>query len=293
MEAKPASLPAVVPTPVEAGAIFSSAKKQSDVLRQAMSEAVATSAKGALEVNDKIIDAMNTQSLAALDLWRSAISPPLCPKPSRRRARRRAKFTRRLPPSGRTSPRPRRSGSPRASSPCNRRCTVRVAKHAIHQRYHALRLGLLGRAFFMSSSPIPAVIAVIIRDDRTLLVRRANPPDAGLWGFPGGKIEFGETVNDAAVRELLEETGVHAEAQDVLTTLDILVRDAGGDVQQHYILIAVQCRWVSGEPVAADDALEARWFAIAELDPDTLAMSVDVDVIARRAQAKASNLGNL
>jgi 8-oxo-dGTP diphosphatase len=141
----------------------------------------------------------------------------------------------------------------------------------------------------MSPSPIPAVIAVVIRNGRTLLVRRANPPDAGLWGFPGGKIEFGETVKDAAIRELLEETAVHAEAQDVLTTLDVLVRDAGGNVRQHYILIAVQCRWISGEPAAGDDALEARWFPIAELDPNTLAMSVDVDVIARRAHA-ASNL---
>jgi 8-oxo-dGTP diphosphatase len=144
----------------------------------------------------------------------------------------------------------------------------------------------------MSPSPIPAVIAVVIRSGWTLLVRRANPPDAGLWGFPGGKIEFGETVKDAATRELLEETAVHAEARDVLTTLDVLVRDAGGDIRQHYILIAVQCRWIAGEPIAGDDALEARWFPIAELDPNTLAMSVDVDVIARRAHT-ASNLSDL
>ena len=72
----------------------------------------------------------------------------------------------------------------------------------------------------------------------------------------------------------------------------MVVFTAGGDVRQHYILIAVQCRWISGEPAAGDDALEARWFPIAELDPNTLAMSADVDVIARRAHA-ASNLGDL
>jgi 8-oxo-dGTP diphosphatase len=143
------------------------------------------------------------------------------------------------------------------------------------------------------SSPIPAVIAVVIRDDHALLVRRANPPDAGMWGFPGGKIEFSETVKDAAIRELLEETGVHAEAQDVVTTVDVLVRSSSGTVEQHYILIAVQCRWISGEPVAGDDALEARWFPIAQLDPSTLTISADVDVIARRALASASNLGDL
>ena len=122
-----------------------------------------------------------------------------------------------------------------------------------------------------------------------MLVRRANPPDAGLWGFPGGKIEFGETVKAAAIRELLEETGVQAEAQDVMTTLDILVPDPAGVVQQHYILIAVRCRWIAGEPVAGDDALEATWFAISDLDPGRTAMSADVDAIVRRAQALASD----
>jgi 8-oxo-dGTP diphosphatase len=144
----------------------------------------------------------------------------------------------------------------------------------------------------MSSSPIPAVIAVVVHEGRALLVRRANPPDAGLWGFPGGKIEFGETVKDAAIRELREETGVHAAAQGVLTALDVLVRDAGGDIRQHYILIAVQCRWIAGEPIAGDDALEARWFPVTDLKPNTLAMSADVDVIARRAH-EASNLSDL
>ncbi|MBQ0821280.1 NUDIX hydrolase [Microvirga sp. HBU67558] len=137
----------------------------------------------------------------------------------------------------------------------------------------------------MFTSPIPAVIAVVIRDGYTLLVRRTNPPDAGLWGFPGGKIEFGETVEEATMRELLEETAVHAEAQDVITTLDVITRGSGGQVQQHYILTAVQCRWISGEPIAGDDALEAKWFLIEDLDPTVLPMSADVDVVARRAKA--------
>ncbi len=142
----------------------------------------------------------------------------------------------------------------------------------------------------MCASPVPAVIAVVVHDGQALLVRRANPPDAGLWGFPGGKIEFSETVKAAATRELLEETGIHGEAQEILTTLDILVRDLSGNVQQHYILIAVQCRWISGLPVAGDDALEARWFPVADLDPDKLPMSADVDVIARRAQALVASI---
>jgi 8-oxo-dGTP diphosphatase len=146
---------------------------------------------------------------------------------------------------------------------------------------------MTGQAFLPSPSPVPAVIAVLVHEGQALLVRRANPPDAGLWGFPGGKIDYGETVKASALRELLEETGVRAEAQEILTTLDILVRSGDGALQQHYILIAVRCRWLSGLPLAGDDALEARWFPISDLHPDRLAMSADVDVIAGLAEEAA------
>lgn len=151
---------------------------------------------------------------------------------------------------------------------------------------------MTGQAFSRSPSPVPAVIAVVVHEGRALLVRRANPPDAGLWGFPGGKIEYGETVSEAATRELLEETGVLAEAQDVITALDILVRSEDDAVLQHYILIAMRCRWLSGEPRAGDDALEAGWFSLTALDPKTLPMSADVDVIALRAAAMNQSTGS-
>lgn len=156
---------------------------------------------------------------------------------------------------------------------------------------------MTSQAFFHSyasaPSPVPAVIAVVIKNGKALLVRRANPPDAGLWGYPGGKIEYGETVSAAAVRELREETGVEAQAQDIITTLDILVRNEDGAISQHYILVAVLCRWLCGDPIAADDALEANWFALDELRPETLPMSADVDAIAKRAQAmNAANKKN-
>jgi 8-oxo-dGTP diphosphatase len=146
---------------------------------------------------------------------------------------------------------------------------------------------MTGQAFLPSPSPIPAVIAVLVHEGRALLVRRANPPDAGLWGFPGGKIEYGETVKAAALRELLEETGIQAQAQEILTTLDILVRSDHGALQQHYILIAVRCRWLSGLPFAGDDALEARWVPVSDLRPDRITISADVDMIARLAEATA------
>jgi len=131
--------------------------------------------------------------------------------------------------------------------------------------------------------PIAATIAAVFHDGRILLVRRANPPDAGRWGFPGGKIEAGETIDSAAVRELLEETGVRAEAHRVITAVDAFDRDDHGKLRRHFILIAVLCKWHSGEPVAGDDALEARWFALDELDESGLALSLDVARVARQA----------
>ena len=115
------------------------------------------------------------------------------------------------------------------------------------------------------AAPIPAALAVVVRNGRVLLVRRAKAPNAGMWGFPGGSIEPGETVAEAAVRELREETGLIAEAGDVLTVIDVIHRDEDGTVRLHFVLVAVRCRWQAGEARAADDAADARWFTVDEI----------------------------
>ncbi|MBW7984884.1 NUDIX hydrolase [Enterobacillus tribolii] len=131
-------------------------------------------------------------------------------------------------------------------------------------------------------SPVAATIAVVVHNDRVLLVRRANPPDAGLWGFPGGKIQAGETLSAAALRELHEETNLIAEAGPVLTTLDALDYAANGQLRHHFILVAVLCRCCHGETKirAGDDALEARWFVTSDLmrEPPPLSEGV-LDVL--------------
>ncbi|QIB33313.1 NUDIX hydrolase [Ancylobacter pratisalsi] len=113
--------------------------------------------------------------------------------------------------------------------------------------------------------PVPAVLAVVLREDQVMLVRRANPPDQGLWGFPGGRMEVGETHFDAALRELMEETGIVADAPRLLTVLDFIQHDAAGRLAHHFAMIAVLCRWQAGEGEAADDALETRWFDRVEI----------------------------
>ena len=113
--------------------------------------------------------------------------------------------------------------------------------------------------------PIVAVLAVVLRGERALIVERANAPNKGRWGFPGGVLELGETVAEGAMRELLEETGVTAQASGVLTVLDAIDRDAEGRVRYHYALIAVRGTWQAGEGIAGDDAGAVAWLSREEI----------------------------
>ena len=113
--------------------------------------------------------------------------------------------------------------------------------------------------------PIVGVLAIVMRGDRVLVVRRANPPMLGRWGFPGGVLELGETVAQGAMRELEEETGVKAEAAGPLTVIDTIDRDREDRVRYHYTLVAVIGHWQSGEGKAGDDADEVAWLTRAEI----------------------------
>jgi 8-oxo-dGTP diphosphatase len=122
-----------------------------------------------------------------------------------------------------------------------------------------------GEARRYPKRPIVGVLAVVLRGERALVVRRANPPMAGRWGFPGGVLELGETVAEGAMRELLEETGVVAEPIGPLTVIDTIDRDDEGRVRFHYTLVAMRGRWLSGEGVADDDADEVAWLSRADI----------------------------
>jgi ADP-ribose pyrophosphatase len=100
---------------------------------------------------------------------------------------------------------------------------------------------------------------LIEKDGRYLLIRRAADPDKGMWSVPGGLVEVGEKVKDAAAREALEETGLRVELVERLGVVDKIMRDEEGRVRYHFIIVQFLARIVEGEVKAMDDALEARW----------------------------------
>lgn len=109
--------------------------------------------------------------------------------------------------------------------------------------------------------PSPAVAAALVHRGSLLLVRRRYPPNAGMLALPGGKVEPGEPLLEAALRELREETGIMAEAERVLTAIDQFQHDDEGRLMRHFVIVVVLCRWVGGMAIAGDDASEVLWLA--------------------------------
>jgi 8-oxo-dGTP diphosphatase len=114
-------------------------------------------------------------------------------------------------------------------------------------------------------SPLVGVGAIIIDDGRVLLVKRGHPPLAGEWSIPGGVLELGETLREAAVREAREETCLAVETAELLGVYDRVLRDNDGRTLYHFVLIDFLCLPVAGDAEAADDADEVRWFTPAEI----------------------------
>ena len=114
--------------------------------------------------------------------------------------------------------------------------------------------------------PQAAVGVACFRGGQVLLIRRGTPPLTGEWPLPGGRIEPGETVRAAALRELKEETGVEAELAGLIDVVDAIITNREKTlVTRHYVLTDFAARWVSGEPQAGDDAADARFFDLEEV----------------------------
>lgn len=131
------------------------------------------------------------------------------------------------------------------------------------------------------SAPIVGVGAIVIHTGNVLLVRRAREPSIGQWSLPGGAVELGETLEDAVVREVLEEAGLSVQPVRMVQTLDRIEKDTSGNVRYHYVLVDFLCRvafvgsdgrWqgaaergASRTLQAATDVSDAQWVRLEEL----------------------------
>jgi 8-oxo-dGTP diphosphatase len=113
--------------------------------------------------------------------------------------------------------------------------------------------------------PFLAVSAAIIRDGRVLVARRARAPALGIWTMPGGVVEAGETLTEALVREIAEETAMIVEPVALAGHREVVVRDDDQRVSRHFVILCFATRWISGEPQLNEELAEARWLKPEEL----------------------------
>jgi len=108
--------------------------------------------------------------------------------------------------------------------------------------------------------------AVIFREDKVLLVLRGKPPAEKQWSIPGGCVELGETLQEAAEREIAEEAGIIIQAKNPIYTFDVIERDENGDIRFHYVIVDLAADYVSGELRAGDDAVDVSWVSLKDLN---------------------------
>ena len=118
--------------------------------------------------------------------------------------------------------------------------------------------------------PYVGVGVIVFRGQEVLLVKRNKEPNKGQWSIPGGRQIIGETAEEAAQRELLEETGVNVDQLLLVDVVDAIIPDAEGKIKYHYTLVDYMGHWYSGDSRAGDDAQEVRWVNLKELNSYSL-----------------------
>ena len=130
------------------------------------------------------------------------------------------------------------------------------------------------------NQPKLAVGAVVFKDQNVLLVKRGKAPAKGVWAIPGGRVELGETLKQAAEREVLEETGIRIKAGDPIYSFEIIDHDENREVRFHYYIVDLDAEYLDGEVTPGDDADDAAWVSVDDLNkrnvnPRTLELLTD------------------
>jgi mutator protein MutT len=114
--------------------------------------------------------------------------------------------------------------------------------------------------------PIVGVGAIVTKDNKILLVKRAHEPGLGQWTLPGGVVELGESLEEAVQREVLEECGIKVEIKDFAGIVERVIRDEAGKIKYHYIIIDYKASYLKGELCAGSDVEEASWLSLDQIE---------------------------
>ncbi len=156
----------------------------------------------------------------------------------------------------------------------------------------AVTIGDMKRKY--PDNPIIGVGGIVFREDQVLLIKRGKEPNLGRWSIPGGAVHTGETLKEAVIRELKEETHLEVEVLAVTKVLDRIFRDPDGRVAYHYVLVDFLCHPQEGELKPDSDAADARFVPLKELSPyalppHTLEVILRADRLRRHLQEGSSS----
>lgn len=133
--------------------------------------------------------------------------------------------------------------------------------------------------------PRVGVGAIVWKEGKVLLIRRATPPRQDKWSLPGGLQHLGETLTQAILREIQEETSLAVHLGEIVAAVDIIERDAAGEIEYHYSVVDFEADWLLGEPLPGDDACEAIWadpLYLAKYDLPQIQQEVIARALSRR-----------
>ena len=142
------------------------------------------------------------------------------------------------------------------------------------------------------SRPCVGVGVVIFKGEKILLAERDRRPNGKMWSIPGGAQELGETAEEAAIREIREETDLEINILGLVDVVDVIRRDIEGKVEYHYTLVDFYAEWLSGEAVANDDVSDVKWVRLSEISDEFL-QPITKSIIMKATTMMYGDLGTV
>jgi ADP-ribose pyrophosphatase YjhB (NUDIX family) len=130
--------------------------------------------------------------------------------------------------------------------------------------------------------PLVGVGGIVFRREQVLLIRRGREPGAGLWSIPGGRLRLGETLKEALIREMREETALEVEPLVLVEVLDRIIPGENGRIRYHYVIVDYLCGIRKGEVRAGSDAVEAGFYDLDSLEK--IALTAGTAEVIRRGK---------